>query len=451
MAWYETAWNTATDYTAVPFGRGALFGGAQFVNWGLGKILPRAIYPEEYERMNAEELERAKDIFFPYRTAGNGKGNVVTDVEEFASGLYGGGAVAKVGLKGGGKLLAAAPKVGRFVVQHAPKAGKIIRRSGPAAAKAEKAAADVSLSAQRLSVVRNAYNPADPNSVKALELAEKALADAKATALPGASAGARTAATASKFRTAAGKAVDYLGREGKVPLGEWVGGKWAAHMPYSLTGPYARALAYGVDSFAVGAGQSYGVGKSVRNQMDAFAAAARTARDDYYRTVANGFDRFERFQRGEGTTAQDVTDFLRAASAESARIGKLTDRELSRAVPQAFSQAAPEGGLSPYQEVMAAYRLRGAKLPKAAFDSVKAAYKDDQAGYRKLLESKVDREILPSIFGEDKLPTGYSADMKFTDAAFGDRVKAVRDRFLANPNVESDILQFQREVPSAGQ
>ena len=92
-AWYDTV----ADYTAVPFARGALFGGAQFLNWGIGrlngavrKLMPGAAFPEEYEAMNARSIEKWKNTLFPYKSAGDGEGNAASTVVEFGSSMVGG-------------------------------------------------------------------------------------------------------------------------------------------------------------------------------------------------------------------------------------------------------------------------------------------------------------------------------------------------------------------------
>lgn len=471
MAWYDTA----ADYTAVPFARGAIFGGAQFLNWGLGKLLPRAIYPEEYERMNRESLERGKDIFFPYKTAGNGKGNTATEVLEFGSGLVGGGAVAKSFMKGAGTVATRVlPKASGWLAQHAPqvlKALRVVKRSGP---RGNYESAGAELSRARAAW---AANPGSAELAAKMEQASAAFEKAS-KAFPAAEKIYKTAEAGTKASSTWGprirSAVDALVKEGKLPIGEKFGSWWASRMPYSLSGVAADALAGGADNLLLGASHAYTEGRHARAQMDADAEHARALRDEFYRSTMNATrQQFTKYEKG-----MDAGEFLRAARDESARIGKLTDQQIGdmynpkalearvaydRAVRDAVAAGNPvpvlpvrgepmfsEGqsaAAAMQSAVMGEYRKLGQSLPDAAFQSLKDAYRDDPAGYRKLLEDKVDRVLIPAAFpGVFRNGLAYDASAPWTgDAGLGSAVRTFRQDMLGDPAREEAILRYQTE------
>ena len=437
-AWYDTV----ADYTAVPFARGALFGGAQFLNWGIGrlngvvrKLRPRAAFPEEYEAMNARSIEKWKNTLFPYKSAGDGEGNAATTVLEFGSSMVGGGAATKALLKGTVKGAKVVPVVTHAVGRVLPKSEKLLKITTKASRNLDKANADVALSATRLRVVRDAYNPADPNSVEVLRLAEQALQRAKAAqtaASAAVSAPASTAASTAKapgfWRTVA-RSVSERGSFG-------VGERAAAGLnKLGVSGILVDdVLAGGINNFIPGA-IGYGVGEQIRSRDEAVAAEARVARDGFYRSLVSGRAGFTTYVKGT-----DVGSFLRAADAESARVAKLTDKEASKDVP---------AGLDPsyHRDMMAAYRESYRRLPEDAMSSVRSAYGDDQSGYRKLLEARVDRDIIPAAF-PDVFRDGLTYDSRRVwsgDAETGKAVAAFREQMLGNPKFEKNILTYGQE------
>lgn len=210
-----------------------------------------------------------------------------------------------------------------------------------------------------------------------------------------------------------------------------------------------KRLASGVLTFGIA---DWGQGEyDPMSDPDSWAAQAERARraagsirEQWYRDEANAVKKFSTF-----TPGSDVGEFLRTAvqAAKERREGAdKREKSLPARVP-----GKPENSTIAYaRELVAARRKSAYDIATGALASVRDAYKDDQAGYRKMLEEKVDREILPFVFKEDNLPAGYRVGMKFTDAAFGERVQKFRDELLADPKNELGILSFQKEVPDAG-
>lgn len=393
-AWYDTV----ADYTAVPFARGALFDGAQFLNWGLGKILPRAVYPEEYERMNAASIERGKEILFPYKSAGDGKGNAVTSTLEFVAGMYGGGAVMKVGLKGVAKTIKAAPSAGRFMMSHAPKLGKIVKVTSP---------------------------------------------NAQTAAGSGATGASKAGTIVSGIKTA----VNSLAKDGSIKAGEklagYLGDKGIAG--YRITGPLVTEVGAGVVNNAVPGMITGHLSGSTAKNMEALAASARNARDSFYRSQIGGAKAaYTTFAPGG-----DAGAFLRAARDESARIGKLTDAQVSALVPpDAKSPSVPEtyalkddSGAGSHLQMMQGYRDYGRSIPGLAIQAVRDAYKDNPDGYRALIDEQVDRIITASFPSYFKNGEPYNPKTVYGPEISG-RIKGLRDKLLESPDSEAAILMY---------
>lgn len=436
MAWYDAV----ADYTAVPFIRGGLIGGAQFLNWGLGKVLPRAVYPEEYERMNRDSLERAKDIFAPYKTAGDGKGNAVTTTLEFASGMVGGGAVAKAGVKagvkGGAKVLSATSKLTSWVAAHVPKVGNVIQRTGAEVAKAKdilQTAQTTLADLQKAGAGVRKVNAA----TRAVDAAKTALADAqKAPLFSVAQAGASGTAK-SAIATKAGAAVKSLADKGYVDIGGKLGSYWSRYMPYSLGGVAADAAAGAVNN-ALPAFVTYGQGAQARSEFDSIAGTSRDIRDSFYRDVMAGqLASFSTYPVGA-----DAGSFLRSVKDRTDSIAKMTDANLA-----AFAKIPAGVDSESHRQIVETYRKAASGLPGKAMESLRAAYKDNPAGYRKLLEDKVDREIIPTAFKQHfKDGLTYDSRRVWTgNQEVGKAISGFRERFLGDPKYEQEILTFKPE------
>lgn len=182
-----------------------------------------------------------------------------------------------------------------------------------------------------------------------------------------------------------------------------------------------------------------------KSDPDSYAAmaarteeAAQKMRDDYYRQARDMVTRLSTY-----TPGSDVGSFIRAA-AKGAK--ELTDRADAREKSLPPRSGKENSTISYARELIALNRKNALDIESGALASVRAAYKDDQAGYRKLLEDKMDREILPKAFPA-AFPDGltYDPNREWSNPELKAEVTGFRDRLLKDPTYEYAILGYGKE------